>query len=109
MGNKLDEEAPKKDGVAKEKAKMIFCYICKKDHYTKNFPLRPQKLVVVEHEGHSVGVLQVLNAVLEEPGVSTETDFTKPSYVPVELNRQQVFALVDSGVTHNFIQEERAD
>ena len=35
-----------------------------------------------------------------------ETNFTKLSYVPIELNGKQVFALVDSGSTHNFIKEE---
>ena len=35
-----------------------------------------------------------------------ETNFTKLSYVPIELNGQEVFALVDSGSTHNFAKEE---
>ena len=46
--------------------------------------------------------------VLEELGVSMETNFTKLSYVPIEVNGQQVFALVDSGSTHKFIKEEMA-
>ena len=60
----------------------------------------------MEQEGHSVSVLQVLNAVLEESGVSTETDFTILSYVPADLNGHLFLALVDSGATHFFVKEE---
>ena len=61
---------------------------------------------MVEQEDNLVDVLQVLNAVLEELGVSPETKFTKLSYIPAEINIQPVFALVDSGATHNFVKEE---
>ena len=37
-----------------------------------------------------------------------ETNFTKLSYIPAEINIQPVFALVDSGATHNFVKEEVA-
>ena len=35
-----------------------------------------------------------------------EPEFTHLSYVLVELNEHQILALVDSGVTHNFVNKE---
>ena len=45
----------------------------------------------------------MLNVNIEEP---TETDFTKWSYVPIELNGKQVLSLVYIGDMHNFVKEE---
>ena len=105
-GGKHDEEVSQNAEDPKDKDKMISCYICLKDRYAKTCPLHPQKLDVVEQQNPSVGVLQVLNAALEEPEVILEVEFTKLSYVPIELNGQQVLLLLDSGATHNLFKEE---
>ena len=52
-------------------------------------------------------MMQVLNVVLETV-VSAEPDYGELSYVPIELNGHQISALVDSGATHNFVNEEVA-
>jgi hypothetical protein len=60
----------------KEK-KLISCWICAKEHYVKNCPLK-QKLNALEKEDNPyVGVLQVLNIVMEgESMESQEKDET---------------------------------
>jgi len=103
---KREDDKPKQFDGKKEK-KSVSCYICAKDHYARDCPLRPQKVAAVEQAGPSVGVMQVLSAVLEAP-VSTEPDYGELSYVPIELNGHQILALVDSGATHNFVNEEVA-
>ena len=49
----------------------------------------------------------MLNAILETQ-VSAEPDYGELSYVPIELNGHQISALIDSGATHNFVNEEVA-
>jgi hypothetical protein len=57
----------------------------------------------------SIGVLQVLGVVLEDKStVSQEKDFTRLCYVLTVLNGRSVNAMVDSGVTHNFMKEDVA-
>jgi hypothetical protein len=86
---------------------LISCWICAKEHYAKNCPLK-QKLNALEKEDNPyVGVLQVLNIVMEgESMESQEKDETKLFYVQAKLNGKSVIAMVDSGVTHNFLRED---
>jgi hypothetical protein len=104
--SKGSEDNAKKTDATKEK-KLISCWICAKEHYVKNCPLK-QKLNALEKEDNPyVGVLQVLNVVMEgESMESQEQDETKLFYVQAELNGKSVLAMVDSGVTHNFLRED---
>ena len=49
----------------------------------------------------------MLDVVLHTP-VSVELDYGELSYVSIELNGHQISALIDSGATHNFVNEEVA-
>jgi predicted aspartyl protease len=70
-------------------------------------PLK-QKLNALEKENNPyVGVLQVLNVVMEgESTESQEQDEMKLFYVQAKLNGKSVIAMVDSGATHNFLRED---
>lgn len=63
--SKGNEDNAKKTDATKEK-RSISCWICAKEHYAKNYPLK-HKLNDLEKtiENPSIGVLQVLNVVME--------------------------------------------
>ena len=93
-------------GEKKEK-KPISCFIYAKDHFSRDCPLWPQKMAAVEQGGLSIGMMQVLNVVLEMM-VSAEPDYSELSYVSIGLNGHQISALIDSGATHNFVNDDVA-
>jgi hypothetical protein len=79
--SKGSEDNAKKTDTTKEN-KPISCWICAKEHYVKNCPLK-QKLNVLEKEKNPyVGVLHILNAIIEgESTENQEQDETKLFYV----------------------------
>ena len=57
----------------------------------------------------TVGVLQVLGAMLEDkPTASQEQDYKRLCYVLAELNDRSMQAMLDSGATQNFMKESVA-
>jgi hypothetical protein len=81
--------------VVKEK-NLISCWVCAKEHYAKNFPLKLKLNAFEKEDNPFVGVLQVLNVVME--GESTESqqkDETKLCYVWVKLNENSVVSMVE--------------
>jgi hypothetical protein len=90
----------------KEK-KPISCWICAKEHYENNCPLK-QKLNALEKENNpSVGVLEVLNVIMEGESMKSQyKDETNIFYVQVELNGKLVTTIVDSGATHRSLRED---
>jgi hypothetical protein len=80
--SKSNEDGSKKPETHKEK-KPVSCWICTKEHYAKNCPLRKQKVNALEKEENpSISVLQVLGVVTgAQPTVTQDHDATKLSYV----------------------------
>jgi hypothetical protein len=79
--SKDNEDNAKQMDVEKEK-KSILCWICAKENYAKNCPLKHKLNALDKVYNPYVGVLQVLNAFME--GESTERqeqDETKLFYV----------------------------
>jgi hypothetical protein len=78
-----------------------------RQHYVNNCPLK-QKLNSLKREKKpSIGVLHVLNVVMEGESVERkEKDDIKICYVKAKLNRNSLLAMVDSGAMYNFLRED---
>jgi hypothetical protein len=104
---KTSEDKDKKRDTPKEKGNPIPCWICEKDHYVKNYPMKKKLSIVEQEEKPCVGVLQVLGVVLEEKSTrSQEKMLQLLFYVSIVLNGISMVVMVDSGVTHNFMKED---
>jgi hypothetical protein len=68
--SKASEDNAKQTNATKEK-KLISCWICAKEHYVKNCPLKQKSNALEKANNPHVGVLRVLNVVIE--GGSTES------------------------------------
>ncbi|KAK4421846.1 hypothetical protein Salat_2135200 [Sesamum alatum] len=83
------------------------CYLCNSDHRMRDFPKWGKLNALVadtnneEEEGGSTRVnpLQLLSALKEKPLPKHKGLM----YVRVQLNGKEVMAMVDTGVTHNFV------
>ena len=110
---KMKESKGNKDNVKKidlqKEKNMISCWICAKDNYVENCPLKKKLKSLEKVENPSVGVLQVLGAIGEEKLIATQDlDVMILSYVQVEINGKMTLAMVESGATHNFMREDIA-
>jgi hypothetical protein len=106
--SKNNEEGAKPPETQKEK-KPVSCWICVKENYAKNCPLKKKVNALEQEENPSVSVLQVLGVVVEaQPTITQDPDVTKLSYVQEEINGKMTLAMVDSGATHNFMREDIA-
>jgi len=62
--SKGSEDNSKKTYTMKEK-KSILCWICANEHYVKNFPSKYKSNSLEKEDDPFVGVLQVLNIIME--------------------------------------------
>jgi hypothetical protein len=67
-----------------------------------------KKLNVLEKvDNPYVGVLQILNVVMEGESIEIQDqDETNIFYMQEKLNEKSMITMVDSGVTHNFLRED---
>jgi hypothetical protein len=104
--SKGNDNNARKMEASKEK-KLISCWICAKEHYEKNCPLKQNLNALEKEDNPYFGVLQVLNVVMEGGSTkSQEKDETRIFYLQVELNGKLMKTIVDNGVTHNFLRED---
>jgi len=79
--SKGSEDYAKQTNTVKEN-KLISCWICAKEHYAKNCPVKHKLNALEKEDNPSFGVLQALNVVMEgESMESQEKDETKLCYV----------------------------
>lgn len=65
MSKKVSEEKANQTYTPKEKSKTLSCWICVKDHYAKNFPLKHKLAFVEKACSPSMELLQVVGTSLE--------------------------------------------
>jgi hypothetical protein len=66
---KTSKDKAKKADTPTDKGKHVLCWICAKDNYAKNYPLKQKLSAIDQVDKLSVGLFQVLGVVFEEgPG-----------------------------------------